>query len=83
MPPSVCGIKLLQIGKMGNKDFFKNFIPLWNKEILKGRYCIQILEDELIVKIPPSVFCRFEGLQNTNFYLTDKTLVFFNSNPIS
>lgn len=36
--PSVCGIKLLQIGKIDNKDFFKNFIPLWNKQFFKDLY---------------------------------------------
>ena len=28
--PLMCAIRLLQMGKISNKDFFKNFIPFWN-----------------------------------------------------
>lgn len=51
--------------------------------ILKKNYPLQVFDNEWIIKIDPSVFYRFEGLQNTKYYLTDKALTFINSNPIS
>ena len=55
-----------------------------NRDILAGMYPLQLIDNELILKIPPlSAFCAitlcvtvfpgFEGVQNTKF-LTNKTL---------
>jgi len=30
--PLMCGIRLIQMEKISSKDFFKNFIPFWNKK---------------------------------------------------